>query len=117
MTTVISELVYDVTCILDNKTERVHATRMILYRAGSNGKEPSGNLLEHIKHSEAKYEIVEKLMDVGKTEDRIFIQIKCTGLFDKQDWTWNELNELYQDEPEKVEESLRCKRGKIAKRR
>ncbi len=54
-------------------------------------------------------------MDVGETGYGSFIQVQWTGFLDKKDWTWNELNELWEDIPEKVEELLRYKGEKSQK--
>lgn len=68
-----------------------------------NGKNVSEKLLKHIEHSEAKYELIDELMDItGNKRDRIFVQVKWIGLRDKRDWTWQLLEELHEDVSERV---------------
>ena len=44
----------------------------------------------------------------------IFIQVQWLVLPDKCDWTWQPLQELHEDVPERVEHFLRCSRKKLA---
>ena len=55
---VIGELVYDVENVITNEMERVHASRLLTYRADFDGKVVSPDLLKHIAHRETKYELV-----------------------------------------------------------
>lgn len=53
ITGVVSGMVYDVTSLMTNKTDRVHAARMMLYRAQVDGSTVSKELMEHVEHTEA----------------------------------------------------------------
>lgn len=90
----------------EKKTERVHAARLIKYRAQHDGTTVSEELLEQAEHLEANYEIVDELIDIGEASDGIFVQVQWYGLPDKCDWTWNELNQLQQDVPQKLDNFL-----------
>ncbi len=117
ITKVLSDLVYEVEHLLTHKIEQVHASRMQLYRVSKDGAQVSKELLEHVECSEARYEIVEKLMDIsGNKKEGIFVQVKWLGLPDKQDWTWHSIKDLQEDIPQKLEEFLRnTKKKRLAK--
>lgn len=112
---VIGEVVYDVMSLLDKKIERVHAARLLPYRSDMDGSEVSQELLEQAEHLEAKFELVEKLMDIGEAADGLFIQVQWAGLPDKCDWTWNALQQMHEDVPDKLTNFLRrTKKTKLA---
>ncbi len=73
------------------------------------------NCLSTFEHSEAKYEMIEKLIDIGEDGNDIFIQVEWSGLPDKKDQTWNSVKDLNQDIPEKLKEFLNTtKKEKLA---
>ncbi len=84
---VLSDLVYEITGLVDAKTEFVHAGRMKIYKADWDGKTVSKKLLEHVENSEAKYEMIENLINIGEDGNDVFIQVQWSGLPDKVDWT------------------------------
>ena len=55
---VVGDLVYDVENVITNEVERVHASRLLTYRADFDGNVVSPNLLKHIAQSETMYERV-----------------------------------------------------------
>ncbi len=69
-------MVYDVTGLNNEKTERVHAARLMLYRSDMDGKPVSPELMKHVELSEAKYEIVDKLLDIGEADDGLHVQVQ-----------------------------------------
>lgn len=107
MRRVISELIYEVESLVDGKQETVHAARLLPYRAQLEGAEVSLDLLRHVKHSEAKYEIIEKFIDIDEGDDGIMILTKWVGLPDKCDFTWQSLRELHKDVPDALDHFCR----------
>ncbi len=81
---------------------------MQLYRVSKDGAPVSKELLEHLECSEARYEIVNKLMDIsGNKKEGIFIQMKWLRLLHMQDWTWYSIKDLQEEIPQKLEECLK----------
>ena len=104
---VVVELVCDVEDVITNEVERVHASRLLTYRADFDGKVVSPDLLKHIAHSETKYELVGEFVDIdGNKRNGVFLLVMWEGSPDRPDWTWQQLEELYEDVPEKVKEFL-----------
>jgi len=106
ITRVISEMVYDVSSMVDDVTEQIHAARLLPYRADRDSSSVSEELMDLAERSEAKYELVEKIIDIGEDHDGIFLQVQWQGLPDRRDWTWNYLADMHEDMPEVVEEFL-----------
>ena len=46
---------------------------------------------------ESRYEIVEKIVDVGEAPDGLFFRVQWDGLPDQRDWTWQPDEVLYAD--------------------
>ena len=114
---VVGDVVYDVKKLVDGKVERVHAARLMKYRAGMDSVSVSRECLEQVEHLESKYEIIEQLMDIGEAADGIFVQIQWSSLPDKCDSTWNEIKQLHIDVPGKLEEFLNVTtRKKVAEK-
>jgi len=112
ITNVVSELVYDVTKLDGSGTERVHAARLKTYRARAENEYVSPTLLELAERTESRYEIVERIHDVGEDKDGMFLNVEWAGLPDRRDWTWNPLGEMYEDVPQLVTDFLRNVRGR-----
>lgn len=106
ITAVHSELVYSVQPLRGGRTERIHCTRMIPYEDNLLGSKVPQDVLDLADQSESKYEIVEKIWDVGKEQDNLFLRVQWDGLPDKRDWTWHSLEDLYTDIPDMVREFL-----------
>lgn len=60
----------------------MHAARLKFYRAGDENKLVPESLLELARSSEAKYELVERIHDIGEYKDG------WQGLPDLRDRTW-----------------------------
>ena len=104
--------IYDVENVITNAGERVHASRLLTYRAEFDGKVVSPDRLKHIAHSETKYELVGKLFDIaGNKRDDSFMHVMWEGLSYRPDWTWQKLGELYEDVPEKVDKCPQRRRN------
>ncbi len=104
---VVADMVCDVTGLNNENTQRIHAARLMLYRSDMDSKPVSPELMKHVELSEAKYEIFDKLLGIGEPDDGLHVQVQWKGLYDKVDWTWNAVTQLYEDIPEKLMEFLR----------
>ena len=103
---ILHPLVYEVTGLVDGKTERVHATRMQIYMSSPEDMEASDALLRHAEHSEATYEEAEKLHELRTIGTSKFIQVEWQGLPDVSDYTWEPLLKLHEDIPDMVQQFL-----------
>jgi len=114
---VISDTVYEVTDLMQEKVEIVHAARLLLYRAKLDGSFVSRKLCKQAGHIEAKLEIVDKLLDIGEADDGIFVQVQWLGQRDRVDWTWQPLLEIHQDLPERLLEfPTKTRKKRISKK-
>ena len=77
-----------------------------MYRLGDENQPVSKKLLELADRSEAQYEIVGKIVDIGEDHDGIFLQVQWLGLPDAIDRTWLPLKSMNEDMPEAVLEFL-----------
>ena len=113
---IVGELVYDIEKIVTGDVERVHAARLITYRANKENEPVSKELMAHAEHSEARYELVENLKDItGNAKDGMWVLVEWCGLPDRKDWTWQHLEELHQDVPDRVDGFLeKIKKREIA---
>lgn len=109
---VYSDLIYDVEKITDRSVEKVHCARLRLYRHNLEDTPVSKELLDLADRSEAQYEIVEKIVDIGETPDGLFLQIQWLGLPDSTDKTWVSLQTIFEDMPNIVREFLQTHKGK-----
>jgi len=99
-------MVYNVQDLITNKKKKVHATRIVLYRADWVGKTVSTELLDDANHTTTKFETIEEFMDIGEEKGEIWVQIKWTGLPDAIDFTWQRLSILAEDVPTMLETFL-----------
>lgn len=90
--------------IINGKTETVHARRIMKYNVKFDGKDVPLDIIESAKHNEETYEIVEKLHDAKLVEGEIKILVEWQGLPDKQDWTWENAENLHIDVPDLLRE-------------
>lgn len=65
------------------------------------GKVVSNELLQQAVHIETTFEMVDKLLQIGEANDALFIQVKWLGQHGNVDWTWQPLQALYDDAPDK----------------
>jgi len=116
ITKVINSLVYEVTSLTNGQTEIVHATRIFIYRCDMDGIEPSKGILNHAAHTEAEYEDIKCLRQIKKHGDTIKILVEWEGLPDTCDYTWEPVENLFEDIPEMLMEYLRHENNSIARR-
>lgn len=112
ITAVHSPLVYSVTSLSNGKTERVHCARILKYDDSLQGSTVPQEMIDIALRTEARYEVVEKILDIGEAPDGIFFQVQWDGLPDKEDWTWQPAADLYADIPDGVRHFLSTCRKK-----
>lgn len=106
ITGIISSVVYDVSKLFENSTERVHASRLKLYMKFSEDRDISDNLLAQAQHLETQFDLIDEITNIGEGDTGILLQVKWQGLPDEQDWTWQDLKELHEDVPDEVLKNL-----------
>lgn len=68
-------------------------------------------MLDLADHTEARYEVIDKILDISEVDNEIWFQVMWDGLRDKRDWTWQRAKILYADVPETVRQFLdTCKK-------
>ena len=60
----------------------------------------SKELMDLAERTEARYELMENLMNIGEDDDGIHIQVQWLGLPDQRDWIWVPLPTLLEDAPD-----------------
>ncbi len=94
ITSVHGQLVYGITPLRGGKTERVQCARLLKYRDSLLGKQIPQDMLDLAEGTESRYEVIEKIVDLGQDHDGLFLQIQWEGLPDKRDYTWQPAKEL-----------------------
>ena len=102
VTSVHGDLVYGVTSLRGGKTERVHCAQLLKYRDSLLGKPVPQDMLDLAERTESRYEVIEKIVDLGQHRDGLFFRVQWEGLPDKRDYTWQPVEELYADVPDVV---------------
>ena len=100
ITRVVNNLVYQVTSLISNQTETVHATRICMYRTDMDSVKPSKELLSHAEHTETMYENVKYPRRVQMSGKSYKVLVEWEGLPDTCDDTWKPIENLYEDVPE-----------------
>lgn len=110
---VVGECALYVEQMLKKIEERIHAARLILFRADKDGKDVSHDLMSCAANSEGIYELDEELDDIcGSAEDGMHVLVKWAGLLDRKDWTWQDLEELHENISEVITAFLKTCRQK-----
>ncbi len=112
VTSVHGSLVYGITPLRGGKSERVHCARLLKYRDSLQGKPVSKKMLDLAETTEARYEVVHKILNVGQAPDGLFFQVQWEGLPDKRDYTWQPIADMYADMPVRVKEFLSTYKSK-----
>ena len=95
-----SALIFEVEDLLDGKKELVHARRLVLYCANTDGSDIDPDLLRAASHTESSYEIAGRLCEIMKKGDELFVRVQWEGLPDEADHTWESLKKLSEDIPD-----------------
>ena len=113
----IHPVLYEVEDLVSGKAEQVHASRLLLYKESTRGKEASLKLRGYAEHTEANYETIEEFLELGEDPSGVYVRIRWAGLPDERDSTWQEVGELSEDVPEMLEVFLKsCKdKGLVSK--
>ena len=85
MLNVISSHVFEVSDLIEGKTELAHARRLILYKQKRDGDASMDDILEYAEHSEPSYKIAESIRDISESESGIVVQFQSQGLPDVHD--------------------------------
>lgn len=68
-------------------------------------------MLELAERTEERYELVERIHDIGEDKNGIFLHVEWAGLPDKRDPTWVSADDMYADVPDLTTEFVKSKRG------
>jgi len=77
-----------------------------MYRDSLLGKPVPQEMLDLADHTASRYEIVERILDVGEAPDGMFFRVQWDGLPDESDFTWNPIQSMFADVPDMVHEFL-----------
>ena len=113
---IVSPLVYEVTSLISDEKEKVHASRLHYYHSQLVGAEVSKDLLSYATHTEAHYEIIERILDIKIDRGVFWLKIEWEGLPDADDITWEIMLQIFEDAPETVLAFLQHCKKKIAKK-
>ncbi len=102
ITSIRGHLLYGITPLRGGKIERVHCARSLKYRDSLLGKQIPQDMLDLAERTESRYEVIEKIVDLGQDHDGLFFQVQWEGLPDKRDYTWQPPKELHADVPDLV---------------
>lgn len=93
--------------LVTGRNEKVHTSRLKKYNALFDGEEVPEEVLDLASRTAAKYEVVEQIVDIDENNDGFWLRLQWEGLPDERDYTWSNLNDMYEDIPEMVAEYLR----------
>lgn len=113
-----SELVYKVSKLDGTGVENVHAARLRLYKTSLEGAPVPKELMDLAERTEARYELIKRIVDNGEDKDSIHLQVQWRGLPDRRDWTWIPLTTLHEDAPDLLTtfmDSTKSKKRLVAK--
>ena len=85
VTSVHGDLVYGVTSLRGGKIERGHCARLLKYRDSLLGKPVPQDMLDLTERAESRYEVIEKIVDLGQDCDGLFFRVQWEGLPDERD--------------------------------
>lgn len=102
-----SPLVYVVEKLGSKSTERVHAARLFKYAAQLDGETVPNSILELADRTEAKYEVLDAIVDISENDEGFWFRLRWEGLPDERDYTWALAKDVYDDVPDMVLEFLR----------
>lgn len=87
VTAVSSSLFYTILSLSDDKHDRIHCARLLKYDDSLQGKEIPQDMIDLADRTEARYQVVKKIINLGQAPDGLFFQVEWEGLHDKCDWT------------------------------
>lgn len=103
-----SPAVCSVEDLVTHKLETVHVTRIKKYCGQLDGQIVPSEVLDLADRSAAKYEVVEKIVDIAENDEGIWLRLQWEGLPDERDYTWAILSDLYEDIPDMVTDFLKA---------
>ena len=106
ITAVYSPLVYGISSLCSGKTERVHCARLIKCRDSLLGFPVPKEMMELAKRTESRFEVSDKILDIGEAPDGLFFHVQWEGIPDKRHCTWQSVGDLFADVPDLVADFL-----------
>lgn len=71
---------YDIAQFKEGEIEKFDCTRLLLYWPGKGNQPVSKELVGLVDRTEVQYELVEKIFDIGRDHNGIFLQTQWLGL-------------------------------------
>lgn len=105
-------LVYKVAHLDWSDFDIVQCARLQLYRACRESKPVWKNWWTFAERTEARYELIHNIVDIGEDRNGIFLQVQWLGLPDEWYWKWVPLADLYSDVLDTVMEFFRSQMTK-----
>lgn len=104
---VISNSVYEVQDLVKTTFEKVHHQRLILYRYDLDGKDVDPKIVKYAAHSEiTSIQTIETIHDIKQSDGGFFVLIEWQGLPDTSEFTWEPLQQVFEDAPGIFEDFL-----------
>lgn len=72
------------------------------------GAEVPTEVLDLADRTTAKYEVVERIVDISKNHEGLWLRLQWEGLPEERDYTWATLDDMYAEIPEMVITFLRA---------
>lgn len=116
VTKIVSEVVFEVSNLLTNKAEVVHASRLRFFSAAKENSEVPSYFIDHAEHSEAIYDTVEKISSLREVDSKIWVQLQWENPKDEVEQTWHPLQEVNVDIPDMLKNYLKKCKTKIARK-
>ncbi len=80
ITGVVGDLVCDVSNVTETNSDLVHCARLKLQRPSEEGSKVSEEMLQLAEHTEARFQILEKIQDISKDRGGIVLQVQWAGI-------------------------------------
>ena len=81
------------------RLETVHPQPLLMYRADMEGKTVSSELIKAAEHLDSSYQVVASILGISKNGNDLHLQLEWEGLPDEIDWTWEPIDQAYEDVP------------------
>jgi len=81
------------------------------------GKEVCPSLRKTAEHSEMSYQILQELRNIREVDGELQVEVEWEGLPDRDDWTWEPLQQIFEDVPGRLEDFLNTTGARVLKKR
>lgn len=100
--------------LLTNKRETVNITRMMKCSGELDNAEVPEEVLDLLDRTKAKYEVVDRIVDIPKVENVVWLRVSLGELPEPRNYTWATIDDLFENIPDMVKEYLRtCRKKKL----